>query len=98
MMDIKMIKEGVIIAIKVVPRASKNAIMGWENTELKIRLNALPEKGEANDELLYFLSKTWKLPRSALSIYSGKTSRHKKVLIQGMDEAAFQQWKLRVCL
>ncbi len=58
--------------------------MGWENEELKVRLNAVPEKGKANEELIAFLAKTWKLPKSSLSIQSGLTSRHKKVLVRGL--------------
>lgn len=75
-------KEGVLIPVKVVPKASKNAIVGWENDELKVRLNAVPEKGQANEELIAFLAKTWKIPKTSLTIYSGETSRHKKVLIR----------------
>jgi uncharacterized protein (TIGR00251 family) len=85
---IKDTKEGVILPVKVVPRSAKNAIVGWENEELKIRLNAVPEKGEANEELIAFLSKTWKIPKSRFSIHSGATSRHKKLLIQGISSAA----------
>ena len=82
---LKETKEGVILPVKVVPRASKNSIAGWENDELKVRLNAVPEKGEANEELIAFLAKTWKIPKSSLTIHSGETSRHKKLLIRGMD-------------
>jgi uncharacterized protein len=81
---LKETKEGVILPVKVVPRASKNSITGWKNDELKVRLNAVPEKGEANEELIAFLAKTWKIPKSALSIYSGETSRHKKLLVRGV--------------
>jgi uncharacterized protein len=49
-----------------------------------VRLNAVPEKGEANEELISFLAKTWKIPKSSISIHSGETSRHKKILIRGM--------------
>ncbi|MBS0604524.1 MAG: YggU family protein [Verrucomicrobia bacterium] len=82
---IKDSKEGAILPVKVVPRASKNAIAGWENEELKVRLNAVPEKGEANEELIAFLAKTWKLPKSSISIHSGETSRHKKLLFKGVS-------------
>ena len=82
---IKSSKEGLILSVKVVPNASKNAIVGIENDELKVRLNAAPEKGEANEELIAYLAKTWKLPKSSLSIHSGKTSRHKKILIRGLE-------------
>ena len=77
-------KEGALLPVKVVPKASKNAIVGWENGELKVRLNAVPEKGEANGELIAFLAKSWKIPKSTISIHSGETSRHKKLLFRGM--------------
>ncbi len=77
-------KDGVLLPIKVIPRASKHSIAGWENGELKIRLNAIPEKGEANQELIAFLAKIWKISKSSFSIDSGETSRHKKLLIRGL--------------
>ena len=83
-------KEGAILPVKVVPRASKNAIVGWENEELKVRLNAVPEKGEANEELIAFLAKSWKIPKSAISIHSGETSRHKKLLFKGIAAEQLQ--------
>ena len=89
--QVRVTKEGVILPVKVVPRASQNAIAGWENDELKVRLNALPEKGKANEELVAFLAKAWKLPKSAFSILSGETSRHKKILIRGMTLEALQK-------
>lgn len=90
-------KEGVILPVKVVPRAAKNAIVGWENEELKVRLNAVPEKGEANEELIAFLAKTWKIPKSSFSILSGETSRHKRLLIRGMTaESLLKTWDRRV--
>ena len=90
-MNIKVIKEGILLPVKVVPRAAKNAIAGWENEELKVRLNAVPEKGAANEELIAFLAKSWKLPKSAFSIHSGETSRHKKLLIRGVTLEALQR-------
>ena len=93
---LKECKEGVIVPIKVVPRASKNAIVGWENDELKVRLNAVPEKGEANEELIAFLAKTWKLPKSSLSIHSGETSRHKKVLVCGITKKQLLSYKSKI--
>ena len=89
--NFKETKNGLILPVKVVPKASKNAIVGWENGELKVRLNAIPEKGEANEELIAFLAKSWKLPKSSLSIHSGETSRHKKILIRGINKEQLSQ-------
>ena len=90
-MKIKVLKEGILLPVKVIPRARKNAIVGWEDEELKVRLNAVPEKGEANEALIAFLAKSWKLPKSAVSIHSGETSRHKKLLIRGVTLETLKQ-------
>ncbi len=81
-MGIKETKEGILIPIKVIPKASKNAIVGWEQEELKVKVHAPPDKGKANEELIAFLAKSWKIPPSLFSIYSGETSRHKKLCIK----------------
>lgn len=78
-------KKGLLLPIKVVPKSSKNAIVGWEGNELKIKIKAPPHGGEANAELIRFLSKTWKFPKTLFSIESGLAARHKKVLIQGVN-------------
>ncbi len=67
------------IAIKVIPKAAKNALVGWENKELKVRLNAVPEKGAANEELIEFLSEFLDLPKSRIELIRGATSRHKQI-------------------
>jgi len=90
-MKIKVLKEGILLPVKVSPRSAKNAIAGWEGEELKVRLNAAPEKGEANEALIAFLAKSWKLPKSAFSIHSGETSRHKKILIRGVTLETLKQ-------
>lgn len=80
-----MLKEthnGIIVPIKVIPKASCNAIVGWEQEELKVRVRALADKGKANEELIAYLAKTWKIPKSYFSIHSGETSRHKRLCIQ----------------
>jgi uncharacterized protein (TIGR00251 family) len=46
---------------------------------LKIRLKAPPVDGEANAELIRFLSKHFKIPKSRISIIRGETSKKKLV-------------------
>ena len=46
-----------LITVKVIPRAHKNALAGYENGILKVRLHAVPEKGKANEELIEFLAR-----------------------------------------
>jgi hypothetical protein len=80
-----------LLAVKVVPKASKSEIVGWENDVLKIRIKAVPEKGKANEELIDFLSETLDIPKSHISLVGGKTSRNKKVKLDGISSDAFQE-------
>jgi len=73
--------EGIILPIKVIPKASKNELLSWENGELKIRIAAPPEKGCANEELIVFLSKQLEISKSRIKLISGLTSRHKRILL-----------------
>lgn len=79
------------LAVKVLPKTAKNEIAGWENDELKIRLRAVPEKGEANKVLIAFLAEVLDLPKSNIELLRGETSRHKLLLIRGLDSAALKK-------
>lgn len=72
--------KGIEIAVKVTPKAHRNEILGWENSELKVRIAAVPEKGDANKELIRFLAKELGIGKSQIIILSGETSRHKRLL------------------
>lgn len=72
-----------ILWIKVIPSSSQNALAGWENGELKIRLKANPEKGEANRELIHFLAQVFNMPKRDIILLQGMTSRHKKIRLVG---------------
>ncbi|MBI2811658.1 MAG: DUF167 domain-containing protein [Candidatus Melainabacteria bacterium] len=78
----------ITLAVKVIPKASASAIVGWEGEELKVRLKAVPEKGKANAELISFLAKVLGLSKSCFTLMSGETSRHKKLRIEGMTAEA----------
>jgi uncharacterized protein (TIGR00251 family) len=55
-----------------------------EQGALKIKLQAPPVEGAANEALLEYLSKCLKRPKSSLALVSGPQSRHKRVKIVGM--------------
>lgn len=77
--------DGVIISIKVIPKSHRDEIIGLENDELKIRLSAIPDKGNANEGLIHFLAKCLNLSPSSLTLIYGFKSRHKRVCIKGLD-------------
>jgi uncharacterized protein (TIGR00251 family) len=60
-------------------------VVGEHNGELKLTLAAPPVEGAANRALVEFLARTLGLPKSALRIVSGETSRHKTVSAEGID-------------
>lgn len=79
--------DAVTIDVRVVPRASRSEIVGFENGVLKVRISAAPVDNAANIELIKILSKTLGVPRSDIEIITGLTSRSKSLRIDGIDEA-----------
>ncbi|MBO6103334.1 MAG: YggU family protein [Opitutales bacterium] len=65
------------VKIRVVPNAPKTKIDGLCGCAVKIRLNAPPVDGKANEALVKFLSKNFGIPRAHIKIVSGQTSRDK---------------------
>jgi len=77
--------EGLVLAVKVQPRSSKNEIGGAMGDELKVKVTAPPVDSAANDALIDFLADTLHCPRSAIRLLRGRTSRHKQLLIVGLS-------------
>ncbi|MCF7848965.1 MAG: DUF167 family protein [Kiritimatiellales bacterium] len=76
-------KDGdIVINLRIIPRAAKNAVQGLHGDALKIRLQAPPVEGKANQALVKFLSKHWKIPRADIEILSGETGRNKRIRIR----------------
>ncbi len=77
--------EGSIVAVRVVPRASRSTLAGVRNGELLVRLSAPPVDGQANEALVDLLAETLGIPARTVSIVHGEHTRHKQVLILGMQ-------------
>jgi len=75
---------GVTFAVKVHPRARKNAITGELGDALKLSLTTPPSEGRANDACIEFFAKLLKVPRSSITIASGQTSRNKLIRVAGV--------------
>lgn len=73
---------GIALAVKIIPNARKSEVVSVKEEELNLRIAAIPADGRANKELIRFLSKTLKIPKSRISILSGEKSRHKKLLLE----------------
>lgn len=76
---------GVTFAVKVHPRARKNAITGELGTALKLSLTSPPVEGRANEACIEFFANLLKVPRSSVTIASGQTSRQKVIRVSGLS-------------
>jgi len=76
--------DGAFFAIKVHPRARKNAITGELGDALKVSLTSPPLDGRANQACIEFFAKLLKVPRSSVTIASGQSSRNKVVCVSGL--------------
>ena len=74
---------GITFAVKIQPRARRNAIVGELGDALKIALTAPPVEGRANDACVDFLADLLDLPRSSITIVSGQSSRSKVIRVAG---------------
>ena len=79
---------GVVINVRVIPRAGRSGLAGTRDNALLVRLNAPPVEGAANAELLDVLSDILHVPKRTLTIVSGERSRSKRVLVADLDVAA----------
>lgn len=75
---------GVYVTVWVQPRASRTKFAGLHDGALRVQLAAPPVDGEANAELVRFLAKTLSLPRQAVELVSGASSRKKRLLVTGV--------------
>lgn len=85
-----------LLRVKITPRASSNTIVGWlgldENSrELSIKVTAPAEGSKANAAVIKLLAGELGIPKSAISIERGLTSRHKLVSL-GVSSEVLATW------
>ncbi len=78
----------IVLAVRLTPRADREAVEGVgalaDGREVaKVRVRALPESGAANTALIKFMAKTFRRPKSAVTIAAGAGQRLKQVRIAG---------------
>lgn len=77
-------KKGVTLKIKVEPRSSRKGISGVVGDTIKIKVNAPPAGGAANEELIEVLSEEFGIKKTSIKILRGISSRNKVVEIEGI--------------
>lgn len=80
-----------VLAVKVSPHAPRDEIAGWLGDALKIKLQAPPVEGRANAALCAFLAAQLQLPKSAVTVLTGETSRQKRLRFTGLTEAELRE-------
>jgi uncharacterized protein len=70
-----------ILTVKVKPNSKQQSIAEQPDGSLTVHLKSPPVEGKANQELIMLLAKKFKVPKSAIGIKSGFSSRNKLVEI-----------------
>ena len=91
MIPIQESAKGITFAVKVHPRARKNAITGVVGDAVKLALTAPPVEGKANQAVIEFFADLFAIPRSSVTIASGETSRNKIVRVAGVSKPVAEQ-------
>lgn len=77
---------GIILTVKVIPRAAKTCIAGMGDDAIRIRVKAPPVDNAANEALCDFLAATLGVRRGAVTVLSGAAARTKRVQIAGIGQ------------
>jgi uncharacterized protein (TIGR00251 family) len=85
--SVKAAADGIVISVRVTPRAGRAGLAGVRGGALLVRLHAPPVEGAANTELIDLLATALDVPRRNVSIVGGSRSRQKQVHVAGIDTA-----------
>ena len=81
-------KDGsLIFSVRVTPNSLKSKIVGEHDGALKVKIKSPPVDGAANAELIKTLAKFFDVPKSAVEILKGNTSKSKQIKINGITAA-----------
>ncbi len=76
--------DGLLLSVKLQPRASANEIGDALGAELRVKVTAPPVDAAANEALLKLLAQQLHCPRNRVDIVRGHTSRHKTLKLYGL--------------
>jgi len=74
------------IRVRLTPRAARDAIAGWQDGVLRVRVTAPPVEGRANAALERLLAGALGLPKTAVRVVGGAQSRDKTVAVEGITQ------------
>lgn len=87
MVDLNIIKnkDGIFFEVKVIPRSSREEIVGVLDGKLKVKLTSPPVDGKANTALIQLLAQEMNISRNHIQIVRGATSTLKQVFVRHAD-------------
>jgi uncharacterized protein (TIGR00251 family) len=85
---LRVVPDGLLLSVKLQPRASVNEIGEPIGPELRIKVTAPPVDAAANEALLRLLAETLGCPRGRVELTRGHTSRHKVVKLHTLELSA----------
>ena len=83
MLNITRQGEDILLSVKVVPKASRNRIVGELAGALKVSVSAAPERGAANAAVCKLIARALGLRIQQVRVESGLTSPRKTLRITG---------------
>lgn len=81
--------DGIVLAVRLTPRASRDGIDGLKEDRIQARVRAVPEDGRANAALVELVADEIGVAKSTVEVTAGHTARLKSVSIKG-DAAALE--------
>ena len=84
MIAVRETQDGASFSVRVQPRAKRDAVVGEVGDVLKLALTAPPLEGRANQACVAFLAQLLGVPRSAVQVAAGATSRTKRIRVVGL--------------
>lgn len=79
--------DGVVLQVRVIPRAGRSGLAGTRDDAVLVRLAAAPVDGAANAELIDALAAAFDVPRRQVTLLAGERARQKRVSIRGVTAA-----------
>ncbi len=82
---VRVIGNSVELPIAVLPRSSRNAVVGLQDNRLKIKISRPPVDGQANAACCRLLAKLFNIPASKVTVARGHSSRRKTIRLEGIS-------------
>ncbi|MDP8225639.1 MAG: DUF167 domain-containing protein [Candidatus Lernaella stagnicola] len=84
-LTLKSSKEGVLLELRVSPKASADRLGPIHADRLKVAVTSPPDKGKANAHVVKLLAKKLGIAKHQVRVIAGHTDRSKTVVIEGLS-------------